>query len=99
MSQHNYLFETLSPKAVPAESRIRELDETAPPTQTKLLKGEKEVVQQIARMIDPSDEIVVCMTASGVGRWVLESLAEPLSLAASESPGERGQDQVADESR
>ena len=84
VSQHNYLFETLWPKAIAAESRMRELDETAPPAQTRLLKGEKEVVRQMAKMIDPSDEIVVCMTPSGVG-MVLDSLAESISLAAIES--------------
>jgi two-component system, OmpR family, sensor histidine kinase VicK len=85
VSQHNLLFETLWHKAVPAELRIRELEETAPPTQTKLLKGEREVVRHIARMIDPSDEVVICMTPNGVG-MVLDSLAESISLAASEMP-------------
>jgi len=85
VSQHELLFETLWQKAVSAETRIRELDQATPPTQTRLLKGEKEVVRQIARMIDPSEEIVVCMTPNGVG-MVLDSLAEPISLAASSSP-------------
>jgi signal transduction histidine kinase len=85
VSQHSYLFETLWRKAVPAESRMRELDQAAPPTRTNLLEGGKEVVQQIARMIDPAGEIVVCMASGGVG-MVLDSIAEAISLAASESP-------------
>ncbi len=85
VSQHDLLFETLWHEGVPAESRIRELDETAPPAQTKLLKGEKEVVRQIARMLDPSGEVVVCMTPGEVG-MVLDSLADSISIAASEVP-------------
>jgi two-component system, OmpR family, sensor histidine kinase VicK len=85
VSQHSLLFETLWHKAVSAESRIRELDETAPPAQTRLLKGAKEVLPQMAGMIDPSGEIVVCMTPGGVG-MVLDSLGESISLATSESP-------------
>lgn len=85
VSQHSLLFETLWQKAVPAESRIKELDETVTPSQTKLLKGEKEVARQIARMIDPSEEIVVCMTPGGVG-MLLDSLVGSISLPASEIP-------------
>jgi two-component system, OmpR family, sensor histidine kinase VicK len=89
VSQHKLLFETLWQKAVSAESRFKELDATSPPAQTKLLKGEKEVVRQLARMIDPSGEIVVCMTPGGVG-MVLDSLGESISLAGDSPVGSLG---------
>jgi two-component system sensor histidine kinase VicK len=87
VSQHNLLFETLWAKAVAAESRLRELDEGAHPVKTKLLEGESEIVYQIASMTDPWDDVVVCMTTSGLGA-VFDSLAERISLL---SKG-RGQD-------
>jgi signal transduction histidine kinase len=82
VSQHNLLFEILWGKAVAAESRLRELDEGAPPVKTSLLEGESEIVRQIASMTDPWDEVVACMTTAGLGA-VFDSLAEPVSLLMS----------------
>jgi signal transduction histidine kinase len=82
VSQHNLLFETLWGKAVAAESRLRELDEGAPPAKTRLLEGENEIVRQIASMTDPWEEVVACMTTAGLGA-VFDSLAEPISLLMS----------------
>ncbi|HYR04837.1 MAG TPA: HAMP domain-containing sensor histidine kinase, partial [Nitrososphaerales archaeon] len=82
VSQHNLLFETLWVKAVGAESRLRELDEGAPPVKTRLLEGETEIVRQIASMTDPWEEVVACMTTAGLGA-VFDSLAEPISLLMS----------------
>jgi two-component system, OmpR family, sensor histidine kinase VicK len=89
VSQHSLLFEVLWHKAVSAESRIKELDAASPPAQTRLLKGEKEVVRQMARMIDPSGEIVVCMTPGGVG-MVLDLLGESISFAGDSPAGGLG---------
>jgi signal transduction histidine kinase len=90
VSQHNLLFETLWGKAVAAESRLRELDEGAPPVKTRLLEGENEIVRQIASMTDPWEEVVACMTTAGLGA-VFDSLAEPISLLMSKGgAGGRG---------
>src|SRR5712692_2936659 len=62
VSQHNLLFENLWGKAVSAESRLRELDEGAPPVETRLLEGESEIVRRIASMTDLWDDVVVSMT-------------------------------------
>ena len=88
VSQHNLLFETLWGEAVAAESRLRELDEGAHLVKTKLLEGESEIVRQIASMTDAWDDVVVCMTTTGLGA-VFDSLAERISLL-SKGRGEGG---------
>jgi two-component system, OmpR family, sensor histidine kinase VicK len=50
LEQHRYFFENLWSKAIPAEQRIKEIEEGIPPIRTRILKSQKEIIGEIINL-------------------------------------------------
>jgi len=66
VEQHRYLFDVLWSKAMPAEQKIREIEEGTVVIETKLLKNQDEIFTKIKEMLDTSNELLVCSKYSGI---------------------------------
>jgi signal transduction histidine kinase len=66
VEQGQYIFDTLWSTAVPAEQRIREIDEGIVHKETRIIEEPDEIVQQIARLTASSNELYTCITPGGL---------------------------------
>lgn len=66
VEQHQYLFETLWDKAVPAEQRIREIEQGIEPPHTTVLNSQEEIEKAIAKSIRESDSLAVYSGTEGM---------------------------------
>jgi two-component system, OmpR family, sensor histidine kinase VicK len=66
VEQHEYLFDMLWDKAVPAELKIREIEEGVVPYKTKVIDNSEEIIQEIGRLASDSNELATCLTAGGI---------------------------------
>ncbi|HXP50543.1 MAG TPA: histidine kinase dimerization/phospho-acceptor domain-containing protein, partial [Bacteroidia bacterium] len=67
VEHQQYVFETLWNKSISAEKRIRELEEgITTHYQTKVIEDPYNVVKEISRLIDNSNEINTCLTSGGM---------------------------------
>jgi signal transduction histidine kinase len=64
LEQHSYFFENLWNKAIPAEQRIREIQEGISHIRTTVLKHEDEIVREIKNLNDRANRLSIC---SGLG--------------------------------
>ena len=53
-------------KAVPAELKIREIEEGVVPHKTKVIDNSEEIIQEIGRLASDSNELATCLTAGGI---------------------------------
>ena len=53
-------------KAVPAELKIREIEEGVVPYKTKVIDNSEEIIQEIGRLASDSNELATCLTAGGI---------------------------------
>lgn len=64
--QHQYFFETLWNKAIPAEQKIREIEEGIEPPYTIMLALADEIINRMRKRIQNSTELMVCAGAGGL---------------------------------
>jgi two-component system, OmpR family, sensor histidine kinase VicK len=61
-----YLFEMLWIKGIPAEQKIRELEEGIIPIRTKLLENQDEIIKEIKRKNNAANKLSICTTLGGM---------------------------------
>jgi len=66
VEQQTYLFEALWKKGMPAESRIRQLDEGVQPIQTRVLEGDTAIREFMQKMLASPGELIACTEAKSL---------------------------------
>jgi two-component system sensor histidine kinase VicK len=66
VEQGQYIFDTLWNTAVPAEQRIREIEEGIMHRETRIIEEPDEIVREITRLITSSNELYTCTTPGGL---------------------------------
>ena len=66
VEQQQSIFDLLWSKAIPAEQRIKEIEEGVVPYKTKVIDNSEEIIQEIGRLASDSNELATCLTAGGI---------------------------------
>jgi signal transduction histidine kinase len=66
VEQGQYIFDTLWNAAIPAQKKIREIEEGIVPYYTKLINGLDSIIKEIIRINESSNEMSICATAGGM---------------------------------
>jgi two-component system, OmpR family, sensor histidine kinase VicK len=66
VEQYHYLFRTLRNVPVPAEQRIKEIEEGIIPYGTKLVQEQENIIKEIIRLTESSNEFSTCATSGGM---------------------------------
>lgn len=66
LEQQRYFFENLWSKAIPAEQKIREIEEGIEPTYTIVLDSPEEILGRIRKRMQNSTELMVCAGVGGL---------------------------------
>jgi two-component system, OmpR family, sensor histidine kinase VicK len=66
VEQAQYIFDTLWNTTIPAEEKIRELEEGIIPYQTKLIQESDRIIKEIIQINERSNEMCICATAGGI---------------------------------
>src|ERR671924_345352 len=66
VEQGQYIFDTLWNAAIPAERKIREIEEGILPYYTKVINEPDSIIKEIIRINESSNEISICATAGGM---------------------------------
>jgi two-component system, OmpR family, sensor histidine kinase VicK len=64
--QQNYVFEILWNKAIPAEQKIREIEEGIVHYDTRIINDSQQIIEEINRLIAGSNELYSCLTTGGI---------------------------------
>ena len=65
VQQHQFIFEILWTKAIPAEQRNRKIEESVQPVSTRVLEDQVQIINEIRRLNYSSKRLSVC---SALGR-------------------------------
>jgi signal transduction histidine kinase len=66
VEQGQYIFDTLWNAAIPAEKRIREIEEGIVKYETRVLQDQENIINEIIRLNEHSNELSICATAGGI---------------------------------
>ena len=66
VEQGQYIFDTLWNTAIPAEQRIREIEEGVMPVRTRLLEKQDEIIKEINRLNNSADRLSICSAFGGM---------------------------------
>ena len=66
VEQGQYIFDTLWNAAIPAQKKIREIEEGIVPYYTKVIDVPDGVIKEIVRINESSNELSICATAGGM---------------------------------
>jgi two-component system, OmpR family, sensor histidine kinase VicK len=66
IEQQKYVFETLWSKTIPAEQRIREIEEGTIRYETVIIDNSEEIIKEISSLIANSNELDTCLTSGGM---------------------------------
>jgi signal transduction histidine kinase len=66
VEQAQYIFDTLWNTTIPAEEKIREIEEGKIPYQTKLIQESDRIMREIIQINERSNEMCICATAGGI---------------------------------
>ncbi|MBV9179527.1 MAG: HAMP domain-containing histidine kinase [Nitrososphaeraceae archaeon] len=66
VEQGQYIFDTLWNTAIPAEQKIRELEEGVVPIRTRLVTKQDEIIEEICRLNINGDKLSICSTFGGM---------------------------------
>jgi two-component system sensor histidine kinase VicK len=66
VKQQQLFFETLWNKAIPAEERIKEIEEGVTHYQTRIIENPEEVIKEIGRLTASSNKLDTCLTSGGL---------------------------------
>jgi two-component system, OmpR family, sensor histidine kinase VicK len=61
-----YVFDSFWSRAIPAEERIREIQEGKVRYQTRIIENPDEIIRQISRLTASSNELSTCMSSGGL---------------------------------
>ena len=64
--QGQYIFDTFWDKAIPADQRIKEIEEGIEPIKTKILENQNEIYNHLKKSIENSTERYVCSSIGGM---------------------------------
>jgi len=66
VEQQQYIFETLWTKAIPAEQRIREIEEGILPVRTRILKDQDQIINELRRFNNRATKLSICSAFGGM---------------------------------
>ncbi|MGB7956807.1 MAG: hypothetical protein WCF23_22770, partial [Candidatus Nitrosopolaris sp.] len=66
VEQQQYLFDNIWNKSIPAEERIKEIEEGIQPIKTKILKDENEIINEIRRLNKSATRLSICSAFGGM---------------------------------
>jgi signal transduction histidine kinase len=66
VEQNQYIFDTLWRSAIPAEQKIREIEEGVIRYETRIIENPDEVINEIGRLIASSNKLDTCVTSGGL---------------------------------
>jgi two-component system, OmpR family, sensor histidine kinase VicK len=66
VEHQQYVFDTFWDKALPAEQRIREIEEGIVHCDTRIIKDSQQIIREIHRLIIHSNELYTCLTTGGI---------------------------------
>ncbi|HYA82442.1 MAG TPA: hypothetical protein VEH06_03195 [Candidatus Bathyarchaeia archaeon] len=66
VQQHQFIFETLWTKTIPAEQRIRDIEESVQPVSTRVLEDQVQIINEIRRLNYSSARLSVCSAYGGM---------------------------------
>ena len=66
VEQQQYMFDTLWCKAIPAEQRIKEIEEGVVPYKTKVIDNPEEIVKEISKLTANSNQLSICLPSGGM---------------------------------
>jgi signal transduction histidine kinase len=66
VGHQQYVFDTFWRKAIPAEQRIREIEEGIVHYETRVIKDAQEITKEIGRLITSSNELYSCLAPGGI---------------------------------
>src|ERR671918_59958 len=66
VEQGQYIFDTLWNAAIPAQKKIREIEEGTVPHYTKVINVPDGIIKEIIRLNEVSNELSICATAGGM---------------------------------
>jgi two-component system, OmpR family, sensor histidine kinase VicK len=66
VEQGQYIFDTLWNTAIPAEQKIREIEEGVVPIRTRLINKQDEIIKQICHLNNSAERLSICSTFGGM---------------------------------
>jgi signal transduction histidine kinase len=66
IQQHQYLFEILWNRAIPARQIIKEMEEGTVHYQTRIIEDCEEIIKELGRLFASSNELDTCLTSGGM---------------------------------
>jgi signal transduction histidine kinase len=66
VEQGQYIFDTLWNTAIPAEQRIREIEEGIIRYETRIVEDPDQIIEEISRLTANSNELSICITPGGM---------------------------------
>ncbi len=66
VEQQRYIFETLWKKAIPAEQKIREIEDGIEPPETKVLENPDEIFNHMKYVIENASKRLICSSSGGM---------------------------------
>jgi two-component system sensor histidine kinase VicK len=66
VEQGQYIFNTFWKKAIPAEQKIREIEEGIQPVRTTILEDQDEIIKELRRLNNSSTRLSVCSAFGGM---------------------------------
>ncbi|MFL6378381.1 MAG: hypothetical protein ACJ72R_13095 [Nitrososphaeraceae archaeon] len=74
VEQGQYIFDTLWNTAIPAEQKIREIEEGIIHYETKIIEDPNQIIEEISRITANSNELSTCLTSGGCSIVTIISL-------------------------
>jgi len=66
VEQQQYLFDNFWNQAIPAEERIKEIEEGVIPVRTRLIENQDEIIKQLKHLNDSANKLSICSTFGGM---------------------------------
>jgi two-component system, OmpR family, sensor histidine kinase VicK len=66
VEQGQYIFDTLWNAAIPAEQKIREIEEGLEPIRTRILESQDQIIEQIRNLNNRADHLSICSSLGGM---------------------------------
>src|ERR671939_645230 len=66
VEQGQYIFDTLWNTAIPAEQKIREIEEGLEPIRTTILESQDQIIEQIRSLNNRADHLSICSSLAGM---------------------------------
>src|SRR5215510_6725274 len=66
VEQAQYLFETLWSRSLPADQRIKEIEEGVTRYETVVIENPQEIIKEISHLTANSRELATCVTSGGI---------------------------------